>query len=184
MNLSAIASCTLMIESNQTKRDLAKHDQIFIKSSTRTLNRKNSHALTRSTIAMRTCGVCRFGGWRLQLQQGAPSAACVVATSCTRLEGRQGALAQIEAAAVNAHVGSASACCTRCRCITWLSREGVDINIACVEFWQNWHKSKNIADSLLLVKQCNGNKKQRLCRRSDCKSKKGSDTPGSVVKKQ
>jgi hypothetical protein len=36
----------------------------------------------------------------------------------------------------------------------------------------------------LLVKQCNGNKKQRLCRRSDCKSKKSSDTPESVVKKQ
>jgi len=128
---------------------------------------------------MRKCGVCLFGGWRHQAA-AAPSAACVLVSSCARLEGADGAVARMEAAAAEKPVGSASAYCKRCRRITWLCRAGPDVepgagtlSAACVDFWRNWHTTESVAASLRVVLELNGTKKRRLCRRSERKPRGG-----------
>jgi hypothetical protein len=143
---------------------------------------------------MRKCGVCLFGGWKQQAAappaSPAPSAACVLVASCARLEGADGVLARMEAAAAEKPVGAASAYCTRCRRITWLCRADVEpgadveagadklsadklsadkLNAACVDFWRNWRTTESVASSLRLVLERNGTKKRRLCRRSERK---------------
>ncbi len=143
--------------------------------------------------SMRKCGVCLFGGWKQQAAAPAappaPSAACVLVSSCARLEGADGAVARMEAAAAEKPVGSASAYCTRCRRITWLCRADVEpgadkpgadkpgaekpgadkLSAACVDFWRNWRTTESVASSLRLVLERNGTKKRRLCRRSERK---------------
>jgi hypothetical protein len=127
---------------------------------------------------MRGCGVCRFGGFA-EPRGCAPSAACVLVSGGTRLEGALGILAGIEAAAAGKHVGLASAYCKRCRRITWLCREdsgvgdvgvgdvGVgdgDVSAACVDFWWSWRATESIDAALRIVQERNGPKKRRLCR--------------------
>ena len=99
---------------------------------------------------MRKCAVCVHG---TKLPRAAPSAACVLAFSRSRMEGPGGVLEHIASMTAEEAVPMASAYCKACRRTTWLCTEGLDLSAAAVDFWQQWHASDQIRRALNTIRK-------------------------------
>lgn len=110
---------------------------------------------------MRECGVCKFGRACGLRDAPAASAACVLLFACPRLHGKDGALAKVEAMAEEHQVSMASAYCKACRATTWLARDDLDLNEACVDFWQKWRSSSSTLTAMQIMRERNGEKRHK-----------------------
>jgi hypothetical protein len=111
---------------------------------------------------LRKCAVCVHGtNHGTKLTRAAPSAACVLAFSRSRMEGPDGVLELIEGMTGGEAVPMASAYCKACRRTTWLCSADLDLSAAAVDFWQRWHASGNIKRALAIIRKHCSQKKSR-----------------------
>ncbi len=97
---------------------------------------------------MRVCASCLFSKQEQQ-QEETPAAALVLAFSSSRLRGAGGIVQQIETMSELKHLPMAAAYCTTCRKCTWLCKQNVTLNDACLQFLHAARTSEQIQNALL-----------------------------------
>ena len=102
-------------------------------------------------LGARSCGVCRFG----QTPQAVPSAATVLAYSCSSFEGVSGVMEYISRVSSNEQIHSATAYCETCHEVTWLCSDSC-LNSAVVEFRCNVQRAKAVEEALQTARARNG----------------------------
>ena len=99
-------------------------------------------------LGARGCGVCRFG----QTPHAVPSAATVLAYSCTSFEG---VVQYISRVSSSEQIHSATAYCEACHKVTWLCSDSC-LNSAVVEFRCNVQCAKAVEEALQTARSSNG----------------------------
>lgn len=139
---------------------------------------------------MFVCGSCRFGACGSSvLSSGAdiqPCAALVLAFSCTNLHGPQGIVSKIDQMCLHKNVAMASAYCHICRRCTWLCDVESDLNMACLQFIQNWTTTTQICDAMHLMQDTWRMKKAMKFSTSysDSTSPRGESTKSTSMKRK
>ena len=111
----------------------------------------SSPGMSVDQLRARSCGVCRFG----QTPRAVPSAATVLAYSCTSFEGAAGVMEYISRVSSSEQIHSATAYCEACHKVTWLCSDSC-LNSAVVEFRCNVQRAKAVEEALQTARSSNG----------------------------